>query len=116
MSATLKLWLATALVILGLAGSVWWLSERLATARADLASTSAQVTALSSTVAQLEARAGAVERGINNLNQRSAENERRLTNALRQEPVWSDSPVPPVVADELCKFATCAPRDPAGEM
>lgn len=116
MSATLKLWIAIAVVILGLAGSVWWLSESLATARSDLASTSAQVDALSASVAALQAHSAAVTAGINNLNQRSAENERRLSNALRQESEWATGPVPDPVTGELCKFLSCSPRDPAGEM
>lgn len=116
MSATLKLWLVVGAVIVALAASVWIGSERLASARADLAATSAQVQSLSSSLAALEARAGAVERGINNLNQRSAENERKIGNALRQNPEWAGSPVPDDVANSLCKFASCAPRDPAGQM
>lgn len=116
MSATLKLWLVVGAVIVALAASVWIGSERLASARADLAATSAQVQSLSSSLAALEARAGAVERGINNLNQRSAENERRIGTALRQNPEWAGSPVPEPIIGELCKFASCAPRDPAGQM
>lgn len=116
MTATLKLWIAIAVVILGLAGAVWIGSERLSAARSELARTQGQVDTLSSSLDALQARAALVERSINNLNQRSAENERRIGNVLRQEKEWADSPVPPVVADELCKFATCSTRDPAGQM
>lgn len=116
MSATLKLWIMIGLVILGLAGSTLWLSERLATAREELASTIASVESLSSDLEALRAQQGRVQASINNLNQRSAENERRIQNSLRQNPDWARGPVPDDVAGELCKFAACAGRDPAGQM
>lgn len=114
MSSTLKLWLAILVVGLGLTVTVVWLSWSLSTARESLAGTQVQVQALSATVEALQAQAGRVQAGINNLNQRSAENDRRVQNALRQNPDWASEPVPPAVSDSLCKFVLCPDGDPPG--
>ena len=117
MSATLKLWLALIIVFASLTASVVFLSRSLTEAREDLAGTSAQVQTLSDDLEALRGQQARVQAGINNLNQRSAENERRISNALRQNPEWAGQSVPDDVADGLCRFASCAPRgDSPGEM
>ena len=111
-----KIWLAILTLILALTTSTIWLHRSLSDAREQLGAMVVQAEAREARLAALEARLGALGRDIQAINQRSAQNERRVQESLRRNPDWSGSPVPPDVADGLCSFADCAGRDPAGQM
>lgn len=111
-----RVWIAILVLLLALAGASLWLHRSLSDAREQLGAMVVQAEAREARLAALEARLGALGRDIQAINQRSAQNERRVQEALRRNPDWSRNPVPPDVADGLCAFADCAGRDPAGQM
>ena len=111
-----RVWIAILVLLLALAGASLWLHRSLSDAREQLGAMVVQAEAREARLAALEARLGALGRDIQAINRRSAQNERRVQESLRRNPDWSGSPVPPDVADGLCSFASCAGRDPAGQM
>ena len=111
-----RVWIAILVLLLALAGTSLWLHRSLGDAREQLGAMVVQAKDREARLAALEARLGALGRDIQAINQRSAQNERRVQESLRQNPDWSREPVPPAVADGLCEFASCVGRDPAGQM
>jgi hypothetical protein len=98
-----KLIAAVLVLLTALAGTAYGLRWALSA----LTDAKAQVHALETRVAAVEAQLAKVQRNVNQTVQRSQAHAQEIRQAVRVAPSWADAHVPTDITASLCKFANC---------